>query len=61
MRHIRMGFATARVRGVCRAAGEVHAAAWSGDDEFAYEASAKGASNQQLRLRIQVKVKVHAP
>ena len=33
---------------------------FAGDDEFAYEAIAKGNIDQQLRLRVQVKVKVVA-
>ena len=32
-----------------------------GEDEFTYEAFAKGNINQQLRLKVQVKVKVIAP
>ena len=32
-----------------------------GDDEFAYEAYARGSINQQLRLKVRVKVQVVAP
>jgi hypothetical protein len=34
---------------------------FAGDDDFAYEAIAKGNIGQQLRLRVRVKVKVVAP
>jgi hypothetical protein len=34
---------------------------YAGDDEFTYEAFARGANNQPLRLTVQVKVAVRAP
>jgi len=37
------------------------AAGYAGEDEFSYEAFAKGAVGQQLRLKVRVKVRVVAP
>ena len=37
------------------------AAGYAGDDEFSYEAFAKGAVGQQLRLKVRVQVRVLAP
>jgi hypothetical protein len=37
------------------------AAGYAGDDEFSYEAFAKGAVGQQLRLKVRVKVRIVAP
>ena len=36
-------------------------AGYAGDDEFSYEAFAKGAAGQSLRLRVRVEVRVLAP